>query len=67
MSLLNQQLRSSEVNALLRCGSVFRGSLLAVTLIEAIHATSGVYQLLLARKERVTSRADFNVQVTFPG
>lgn len=39
------------------------GLLLAVTLVEAINASGGVNQLLLAREEWVAIRADFDVQV----
>src|SRR5947209_14089087 len=37
--------------------------LLAVTLVEAVNATGGVNELLLACEERVTLRADFDVYV----
>ena len=45
--------------------SVFRLrlGLLAVALVEAVHATSRVDQLLLAREEGVAFRANFYVQV----
>ena len=39
------------------------GGSLAIAPIESIHASRGVYQLLLAGKERVARRADFDVQV----
>jgi hypothetical protein len=52
---------------LLRCGSAFRWSLLAVALIETIHASRRVNQLLLAREKRMASRADFDVQVALLG
>src|ERR1044071_8058767 len=46
---------------------LFRGGRLfgfpAVTLVEAIHATRGIDQLLLAGKERVAGGTDFHVQV----
>jgi len=38
-------------------------SFLSVALIEPIHASGGVNQLLLSRKERVTCRANFHVQI----
>ena len=43
------------------------GGFLAVTLVEAIDASCGIDELLFARKERVASRTDFDVQVTFAG
>ena len=45
--------------ALLGWGS-FRG-LLAITPIEPIHAAGGIDELLLAGKERMAGRANFNV------
>jgi hypothetical protein len=48
-------------------GSVFRWSLFAVALIEAIDASRSIDQLLLAGEKRMTSRADFNVQIAFFG
>ena len=41
------------------------GGFFAVTLVEAIDASCGIDELLFARKERVASRTDFDVQVTF--
>ena len=38
------------------------GSFHVETLLEAIHASAGVHQLLLARKEGVALGADFNLQ-----
>ncbi len=52
---------------LLSRGRAFRGSLLAITFVESIHASGRVNQLLLAGEKRVASRADFNVQVAFFG
>ena len=50
------------------CGSCAFGSgFLAIALVEAIDASCGVDQLLLAGKERVASGADFNVQVALLG
>ena len=50
------------------CGSCAFGSgFLAIALVEAIDASCGVDQLLLAGKERVASRTNFDVQVTFLG
>ena len=40
---------------------------LTVTLVEAIDASSGIDELLFSGKERMASRADFYVQVTFLG
>jgi hypothetical protein len=40
---------------------------LAIALVESINASRGVDQLLLAREKRMTSRADFDVQVAFFG
>ena len=51
---------------LMLCGSSRLGCrFLAVTLIEAIDASGGIDELLFAGKERVASRTDFYVQVTF--
>ena len=52
-------------SGLLCSGRVF--GLSAVTLVEAIHASGGVNQLLLAGKERVAGRTDFHVQVALFG
>src|SRR5437762_14355015 len=43
--------------------SVFHRSLFAVTLIEAIHASRSVNQLLFAGEKGMASGADFNMQV----
>ena len=43
------------------------GGFLAVTLVEAIDASCGINELLFACKERMASRTDFDVQVTFLG
>src|SRR5437588_13044306 len=48
-----------------RRGRRFSSRLLTITPIETIHASRGVNQLLLARKKRMASRADLNVQITF--
>jgi hypothetical protein len=45
----------------------FRRWFLAVALVEAIHASRGINQLLFAGKERVTSRTNFDVQVALFG
>ena len=54
-----------------RFQQLFRGGrafgLLAVTLVEAIDASRGIDQLLLAGKERVTCGTDFHVQVALLG
>src|SRR3954468_11327119 len=43
------------------------GGRLAVLLVEAVDATGGVHQLLLAREERVGSRADVDAEVAARG
>src|SRR6266571_77546 len=48
-----------------RRGRRFSSRLLAITPIETIHASRRVNQLLLARKKRMASRANLNVQITF--
>ena len=48
-------------------GRAFGGRFLAVPLIKAIDASSGIDQLLLTREERVASRTNFDVQITFAG
>ncbi len=45
----------------------FRGSFLAVTLVEPIYASRRINQLLLAGEKWMASRADFNVQVATLG
>ena len=45
----------------------FGGWFLAIALVKAIDTSGGIDQLLLASKERVASRTNFNVQVTFLG
>ena len=46
------------------CGSRgFGGCFLAIALVEAIDASRGIDQLLFAGEERVTRRANFDVQV----
>ncbi len=52
---------------LLGSRSVFHWSLLAVAFVEAIHASRGVNQLLLAGEKRMASRADLNVEVALLG
>ena len=52
---------------MLGSGCAFGGGFLAIALVEAIDASCGIDQLLLAGKERVASRTNFNVQVTFLG
>jgi len=50
------------------CGSCAFGSgFLAIALVEAIDASRGIDQLLFAGKERVASRANFDVQVALLG
>jgi hypothetical protein len=46
-------------------GGAFGGGFFAVTLVKAIDASRSIDQFLFARKERVASRTDFDVQVTF--
>ena len=41
------------------------GGFFAVTLVEAIDASCGIDEFLFTREERVASRTDFDVQVTF--
>ena len=48
------------------CGScAFGGRFLAIALVEAIDASGGIDQLLFTSKERVASRANFDVQIAF--
>ena len=51
----------------LMCRGRGLGGFLAVTLIEAIDASCGIDEFLFAREERVASRTDFDVQITFLG
>ena len=48
-------------------GCALGGWFLAIALIEAIDSPGSIDQLLLAGKERVASRANFDVQVAFLG
>jgi len=52
---------------MLGSGCAFGGWLFAIALVEAIDASCGIDQLLLAGKERVASGTNFDVQVTFFG
>ena len=52
---------------MLGSGCAFRCGFLAIALVEAVHASGGIDQLLLAGKERVASGTNFDVQVTFLG
>ena len=52
---------------MLGSGCVVGCGFLAIALVEAIDASCGIDQLLLAGKERVASGTNFNVQVTFLG
>ena len=52
---------------MLGSGCAVGGGFLAIALVEAIDASGGIDQLLLAGKERVASGTNFNVQVTFLG
>ena len=58
---------SGVARLMLGSGCAFGGGFLAIALVEAIDASCGIDQLLLAGKERVASRTNFNVQVTFLG
>ena len=53
------------VRLMLGSGCAFGGGFLAIALVEAIDASGGIDQLLLAGKERVASGTNFDVQVTF--
>ena len=48
-----------------RRGRRFGSRLLAITPIETIHASRRVNQLLFARKKRMASRTNLNVQIPF--
>jgi len=52
---------------MLGSGCAVGGGFLAIALVEAIDASCGIDQLLLAGKERVASGTNFDVQVTFLG
>jgi hypothetical protein len=52
---------------MLGSGCAFGCGFLTIAFVEAIDASCGVDQLLLARKKWVASRTNFNVQVTFLG
>ena len=52
---------------MLGSGCAFGGRFLAVALVDAVDASCGIDQLLLAGKERVASGTNFDVQVTFFG
>src|SRR5215510_10610337 len=52
---------------MLGSGCAVGGGFLAIALVEAIDASCGIDQLLLAGKERVASGTNFDVQVTFFG
>ncbi len=52
----------------LLCGCCRFGSgFLAIALVESIDASGGIDQLLFTRKERVTGRANFDVQIALLG
>ena len=59
--------RQALVRLMLGSGCAFGGGFLAIALVEAIDASGGIDQLLLAGTERVASGTNFNVQVTFLG
>ena len=50
---------------MLRGSSGFSRGFLAITLVEAVYASSGIDQLLFPGKERVASGTDFDVQIAF--
>jgi len=45
----------------------FGSGFLAIALVEAIDASSGIDQLLFTGEERMASRTNFDVQITFLG
>lgn len=51
----------------LMCRGRSLGGLFAVALVEAIDASCGIDELLFTCEERVASRTDFDVQITFAG
>jgi hypothetical protein len=51
----------------LMCRGRGLGGFFAVTLVEAIDTSCGIDELLFTSEERVASRTDFDVQVTFLG
>src|SRR5260370_1078444 len=55
---------SCSVILLGRCGFRFR-SLLAISSVEPIHAAGGIDQFLFAGKERMASRTNLNMQISF--
>ena len=57
--------KSSSRLTSLRRSSLLGWRFLAITLVEPVYSARCVYQLLFSGKERVTSRADFHVQVSF--
>ena len=61
-----QHYARSSAKALLR-RSRFRGFLLTITPVEAIHAAGSIDQLLLARKKRMAGGTDFNMEIAFTG
>ena len=52
---------------LLRGSGSFRRGFLPVAFVKAIHASRGVYQLLLTGEKRMAGRTDFNMQVALFG
>jgi hypothetical protein len=60
---------AKHVNAPLLCGEAvgFFSALPGVFLLEAIHASGGIDQLLFTGEERMAARADFNSDVAFVG
>ena len=65
--MANAVLAIALIESLL-CGCCRFGSgFLAIALVEAIDASSGIDQLLLSGEERMASRANFDVQIAFLG
>src|SRR5271169_3368780 len=49
------------------CCPGLRGLILGILAAEALHASSGIHQLLLAGEERMAGRADFYADIAFVG
>ena len=59
--------RQEFVRLMLGSCCAFGGGFLAIALVEAIDASSGIDQLLLSGEERMASRTNFDVQIAFLG
>ena len=57
--------KSSSRITSLRGSSALGWRFLAIALVEPVYSARCIYQLLFSGKERVTSRANFHVQVSF--